>query len=210
MCTKECGQLQPPDERELIEAFEIAMNDAFAFLGPEHHLEPEPLSVFTADPDRQPVDRDDAEYPFVAVQEFTGSHHPVRITYGERAYQLNLEVGAIGSGYHSIDAWLNALGLQPGPEEHSGVSTPTSLARHARRLARALRDHFESIREAGPSVLDRLATSVVSPLHQVRDEANLAFAAGDYPTYVRLLAPHVGSLTATEQRKLEFASQKVA
>lgn len=209
MCTEDCGQLQPPDEQELIEAFEIAINDAFAFLGPEHQLEPSSLGVFdTTESGPQRIDPTEATYPFLAVQELTGAGPPVRITYGERSYHLGVEVGANGSGYHSLENWLTALDVPSEPRHDSGVSTPTALARHARGLAKILRDHFGAIRTAGPEVIARLGQA--APLHRNREEANRAFADGDYATYLSLLESHEDELTATEQRKVKFATDKIS
>lgn len=212
MCTEDCGRLQPPDEHALISAFEIAMQDAFAFLAPDFALEPAPLRVFAAtDTGPVAIAPAEAEYPFLAVQEFTGANPPVRISYGDRSYRLRLEVGANGSGYHALNDWKAALSVDLDDRDDSGVATPTSLARHARRLAHSLRPHFEAICRAGPDVMSRLGNNGNgTPLTDSREAANAAFAAGDYAAYVRLLEPHRESLTTTELRKLSFATDKIA
>jgi hypothetical protein len=215
MCTEECGQLTPPDENELVQAFQIMARDAFAFLGPEHELRAAPLATFALNQARQrtPVASSHVEYPFLAVLEFTGANPPVRLSYGEREYHLDLEIGASGCGYHPLSSWLDALGIEFEASEDSGVATPTALARHARRLARGLRDHFEEIRTAGPDVISRLsAQGAKTParLNRTRDRAHAAFAEGGYQTYVALLEPFEDALTVTERRKLEFARGKSA
>ncbi len=215
MCTQECGRLQPPDEQELVGAFEIVARDVFAFLGPEHQLASSGLTTFDLDEARrrQPVAATDVQYPFLAVLEFTGPNRPVRLSYGERAYHLDLEIGANGSGYHPLSSWLDALGIEYQAAEDSGVATPTALARHARRLARDLRDHFPEISAAGAEVVDRLgAQGARTParLNRTRDRAHTAFAAGDYPAYVELLEPFENALTKTERQKLDFARDRTA
>ncbi|NNC91110.1 MAG: hypothetical protein HKN80_01320 [Acidimicrobiia bacterium] len=215
MCTKECGQLSPPDEQKLIEAFQIVAQDAFAFLTREHELGAAPLATFDLDRARQrtPVATGDVEYPFLAVIEFTGANPPVRLSYGEREYHLDLEIGANGSGYHPLGSWLDALGIASEAADDSGVATPTALARHARRLARGLRDHFEAIQAATPDVLSRLSAQgarTPARLNRTRDRAHAAFAVGDYASYVELLGPFEDALTVTERRKLDFARGKSA
>ena len=215
MCTKECGQLIPPDEQELLQAFEIVAQDAFAFLGPAHQLKATKLAAFDLDGSRQrtPVAAADARYPFLAVLEFTGANPPVRLSYGEREYHLDLEIGANGSGYHPLSSWLDALGIDFEATEDSGVATPTALARHARRLARGLRDHFEAIQTASPDAISRLgAQGAKTParLNRTRDRAHEAFADGQYGIYVELLEPFEDALTVTERRKLDFARGKSA
>ncbi|MCP4247544.1 MAG: hypothetical protein GY778_10890, partial [bacterium] len=200
MCTKECGQLQPPDEQELIEAFRVVTHDAFAFLAQEHQLRPSALATFRLDEShtRTPAPVSDVQYPFLAVLEYTGDNPPVRLSYGERAYHLDLEIAANGSGYHPLETWLDALGIASEPVDDSGVATPTALARHAGRLARALRDHFEDICAAGQDVIDRLgAQGARTParLNRTRDRAHAAFASGDYAAYIEMLGPFEGALT---------------
>jgi hypothetical protein len=215
MCTKECGRLTPPDEQELVEAFQIVAQDALAFLGPEHELRPAPLAVYVLDQARKriPVAASDVEYPFLAVVEFTASNPPVRFSYGEREYHLDLEIGANGSGYHALGNWLDALGIEFEAGDDSGVATPTALARHVRQLARGLRDHFEAIQAATPEIISRLsAQGAKTParLNRTRDRAHAAFADGQYGTYVDLLEPFEDALTVTERRKLDFARGKSA
>lgn len=215
MCTDECGSLQPPDESELVGAFEIVSLDAFAFLGPEHELRRTGLATFAMDETgrRTPVPADRVQYPFLAVVEYTGPNPPVRLSYGEREYHLELEIGANGSGYHPLASWLDALQVAHEPTVDSGVATPTALARHARRLAGGLRQHFDAIRTADPHVIERLgAQGARTParLNRTRDRAHSAFADGDYASFVALLEPFENALTVTERRKLDFARGKSA
>jgi hypothetical protein len=215
MCTKECGRLTPPDEQELVEAFEVVAHDAFAFLGPDHGLRAAPLATFGLDEARQrtPVACSDLEYPFLAVVEFTGANPPVRLSYGEREYHLDLEIGASGSGYQPLGSWLDALGIGFDAADDSGVATPTALARHARGLARGLRGHFDEIRAAGPDVISRLSAQgakTAARLNRTRDRAHAAFAEGQYEIYLELLEPFEDALTVTERRKLDFARGKAA
>ena len=212
MCTKECGQLQPPDEQELVQAFEIVAHDAFAFLGPEHDMQAAPLATFQIDGARRvPVAAAYVKFPFLAMLEYTGANPPVRLSYGQRGYHLDLEIAANGSGYHSLDSWLDALGIDHESAEDSGVSTPTALARHARRLAGLLRRHFEEIGRAGHEVISRLSAQgarTPARLNRTRDRAHTAFADGDYSLYLELLEPFESALTVTERRKLDFAREK--
>ena len=215
MCTKECGRLTPPEEQDLIAAFEIVARDAFAFLTPAYQLLPSPMSTFDLDDARRrtPATATDVRYPFLAVVDFTGPNPPIRLSYGEREYHLELEVGANGSGYHPLAGWLDALGIEYDAVEDSGVATPTALARHARRLAMGLRDHFDEIRTAGPAVISRLGSQgakTAARLNRTRDRAHTAFSEGRYETYVELLEPFEAALTVTERRKLEFARGKAA
>lgn len=212
MCTEECGRLQPPDEPELIGAFEIVARDAFAFLEPERGLQPSPLSTFdVTDGGRTPVAPRDATFPFMAAIEFTGSNRPVRLSYGHRDYHLDLEIGANGSGFHPLDSWLDVLEISHDSGEDSGVASPTALARHSRRLAGTLRAHLDQIIGADQRAVDRLpaqAARSAPRVNRTRDRAHLAFGEGDYRTYVELLEPFEYALTVTERRKLEFARAK--
>lgn len=212
MCTEECGRLQPRDESELIGAFEIVARDAFAFLGPERGLQPSSLSTFVLDDaGRSPVAAADAVFPFLAVIEFTGSNRPVRFSYGRRDYHLDLEIGANGSGFHPLMSWLDVLGIAHDAPADSGVASPTALARHSRRLASALRWHLDTIVAADQSAIDRLPAQAARSAPRVkrtRDRAHIAFAEGDYATYVALLKPFENALTVTERRKLDFALAK--
>lgn len=212
MCTQECGRLDPPAESELLDAFQIVARDAFAFLGPEHGLRPSPMVTFgVAGSGRVAVDSADAAYPFLAILEFTGSNRPVRLSYGGRAYHLDLDIAANGTGFHSLGSWLDALDIEHDQQEDSGVATPTALAHHARRLAGGLRDHFAAIGAAGHDAIGRLpalAARSALRLNRVRDQAHAAFAGGDYAAYVELLAPFENALTLTERRKLDFARGK--
>jgi hypothetical protein len=215
MCTKDCGRLEPPDERELVEAFAVVANDAFAFLGPEHRLQPSPMATFDLDGERRrsQVAAPDVRYPFLATVEFTGPNPPVRLSYGESEYHLELEIGANGSGYHPIETWLDALGIDFDPADNSGVANPTALARHARDLARELREHFDEIIAADAEVIGRLkrqGAKTPARLNRTRDRAHAAFAEGRYYTYVELLEPFENALTMTERKKLEFARGKAA
>lgn len=215
MCTKECGMTQPPDEQELVEAFEIVARDAFAFLGPEHQMRPSGLATFVLDDAsrHRPVAASDLAYPFLAVLEFTGSGPPVRISYGNREYRLEVEITANGTGYHPLASWLSTLGIDNRAPDHSGVATPTALARHARRLAQGLREHLPEMREAGPDDVSRLGSHTgltAAALNRNRDRAQAAFAAGEYQAYIELLAPFENALTVTEKRKMEFARAKRA
>ncbi|MGI9648236.1 MAG: hypothetical protein ACR2OI_06925 [Acidimicrobiia bacterium] len=212
MCTEECGRLQPPDESELIGAFEIVIRDAFAFLGPERDLLPSSLSTFdVADGYRSPVAPADATFPFLAVIEFTGSNRPVRLSYGHRDYHLDLEIGANGSGFHPLASWLDVLEIPHEGHEDSGVASPTALARHSRRLATALRRHLDQIISTDQRAIDRLpaqAAHSAPRVNRTRDRAHTAFTEGDYEAYVELLEPFENALTVTERRKLEFARAK--
>jgi hypothetical protein len=215
MCTRECGRLTPPREQDLVEAFEIAARDAFAFLTPAYDLEPSTMTTFDLDDTRHrtPVPVSDVRYPFLAVVEFTGAHPPVRISYGEREYYLELEIAANGTLYHPLASWMDALGIEFEGADDSGVATPTALARHARRLAGSLRDHFGAVCQAGTDVTSRLGSlgaKTSTRLHRTRDRAHGAFANGDYETYIELLEPFESALTVTERRKLEFARDKSA
>jgi hypothetical protein len=213
MCTKECGRLQPPDVQELVRAFEIVAQDAFAFLGPEHRMQPSALATFGlgGSPARRPLSSADLAYPFLAVFEFTGNDTGVRLSYGERGYHLDLEIASAGSGYHPLASWLDALGFEFEAAEDSGVATPTALARHGRSLAQGLRDHLDAIRAAGTEVIGRLGSQgarTPARLNRTRDRAHAAFAAGEYATFVELLEPFENALTVTERRKLGFARDK--
>ena len=143
--------------------------------------------------------------------EYTGAGPPIRLSYGERGYHLDLEIGANGSGFHPLASWLDALGIDHEPSDNSGVATPSALARHARRLARGLRDNFEEISAADQHIVDQLgAYGARTParLNRTRDRAHSAFADGNYAAYVGLLEPFESALTVTERRKLDFARGK--
>jgi len=212
MCTEECGRLQPPAERDLIEAFQNVARDAFAFLGPERGLLPSPMSVFDLSGEsRSPVPADDATFPFLAVIEFTGSNRPVRLSYGRREYHLDLEIGANGSGFHPVASWLDVLGIGHNGSENSCVASPTALARHSRRLAGTLRTHLDEIIAADQRAVDRLpaqAARSAPRVNRTRDRAHTAFGEGDYHAYVELMEPFENALTVTERRKLDFARAK--
>ena len=157
MCTEECGSLQPPDDQQLLEAFAIVAHDAFAFLTPDHGLECRPLSTFNLDDGEQvAVSSSHARYPFLAVLEFGGLHHPVRLSYGEKDYRLEVEVADADNEYHDLHSWLDALGIEHTVGDDAWVSSPSSLARHALKLAHGLRDHYEEIRSAGDDARARL------------------------------------------------------
>jgi hypothetical protein len=209
MCTDECGRLTPPDEQELIEAFEVVAEDALAFLQPEHGLAPTGMATFAVDDSgRAPVTLSEARYPFLAVLEYTGATRPVRLSYGRRDYELDLEIGANGSGFHPLVSWLDALGIAYAPPDDSGVANPTALARHTRRLAATLQEHFDAIATASQDVVERLpflGAKTAPRLNRMRDKAHSAFAEGDYASYVELLGPFEDALTVTERRKLDFA-----
>jgi len=213
MCTEDCGRLQPPDEQELLNAFETAARDALAFLGPDRQLRPSSLATFELDEERRrsQVAASAVQYPFLATLEFTGSNPPVRLSYGEREYHLELEIAANGSGYFPIETWLDALGIHFESADNSGVASPTALGRHARRLARQLRDHFDEILAADERVIGRLSqqgAKTPARLNRTRDRAHAAFAEGHYDSYVELLEPFENALTVTERRKLDFAREK--
>ncbi|MBT8193763.1 MAG: hypothetical protein KJP22_10210 [Acidimicrobiia bacterium] len=214
MCTEACGRLEPPNEQELLEAFGIVARDAFAFLGPDHGLRPSELATFALEATgRTPVAADEVRYPFLAVVEYTGAGPPIRLSYGERGYHLDLEIGANGSGYHPLASWLDALGIAHEPTDDSGVATSTALARHARRLAQGLRGNFNEIQSADQNIIDQLgAQGARTParLNRTRDRAHSAFADGDYAMYVELLEPFESALTMTERRKLDYSKGKSA
>ncbi|MBT8218008.1 MAG: hypothetical protein HKN74_04285 [Acidimicrobiia bacterium] len=210
MCTEDCGRLEPPDEQALIEAFRIVTHDAFAFLTPAYRLTPAPPVFFELDGDeRRPIVAGDVTYPFLAVLEYTGgANRPVRLSYGRRDYQLELEIGANGSGFHPLESWLDVLGIDEALGANTGVATQPALARHARRLARALREHFPAIAAADHATIQGLpsrAAATPARINRTRDRAHEAFTAGDYRTFIELLAPFESALTVTERRRLEFA-----
>ena len=155
MCTESCGQVETPDTEELLEAFEIVAHDALGFLGPDHGLRPLPAATFNLeDGEPTPVSPSMARYPFEAVLEYSGPGHPVRLRYGDREYQLVIEIALNGAQYQPLHAWLDSLGIEYELAYDAWISTPTSLARHTRRLAHTLRDNFEAIVAAGtPSVV---------------------------------------------------------
>jgi hypothetical protein len=214
MCTEECGRLQPPDQQQLIEAFETVARDTFAFLGPERGLQPSSLATFVLDDEgRSPVAVADAVFPFLAVIEFTGSNRPVRFSYGHRDYDLDLEIGVNGSGFHPLTSWLDVLGIEHDPPVDSGVASPTALARHSRRLASTLRQHLDPIIKADQKAIDRLpaqAARSAPRVNRTRDRAHTAFAEGDYDACVALLEPFENALTVSERRELDFARAKRA
>jgi hypothetical protein len=209
MCTEECGRPTPPGEQELIEAFGTAAQQALAFLGTEHGLRPTELATFAVDgAGHIPVAISEAAYPFLAMVEYTGATRPIRLSYGRREYELDLEIGANGSGFHPLASWFDALDIEHAAGDDSGVATPEALTRHTERLAGALREHFPSIAAAGQDVVDRLPSlgaKTAPRLNRTREKAHSAFADGDYTSYIELLAPFEGALTVTERRKLEFA-----
>lgn len=209
MCTEACGRPTPPDEQELIEAFEDVADDTLAFLQPKHGLTPTGLATFAiADAGRVAVAAPEAVYPFLAVLEYTGATRPVRLSYGHRNYELDLEIGANGSGFHPLASWLDALGIEYETGDDSGVATTAALAHHIGRLTGLLREHFGAISTAGQEVVDRLPSlgaKTAPRLNRMRDKAHSAFADGDYSSYVELLSPFEGALTVTERRKLDFA-----
>lgn len=210
MCTEDCGRLQPPDEQELIEAFRMVTHDAFAFLTPAHQLKPAPPMYFRLEGDeRHATVAADVVYPFLVVLEYTGgANPPVRLSYGRRDYQLELEIGANGTGFHPLQSWLEVLAVDDPMGINTGVATPPALARHGRRLARALRRNFSTIASADHAAIQRLpARTAAAPasVNEMRDRATAAFTAGDYRTVIDLLAPFEAALTATERRRLEFA-----
>lgn len=209
MCTETCGRTTPPDVPELIEAFRAVARDAFGFLEEAHGLRAGGVAIYAVDDaGRTPADASTVTYPFVAMVEFTGAGRPTRLSYGRRDYSLDLELGANGSGFHSIGSWLDALGIDEPEVDDSGVATPDALDRHTRRLAGLLRDHFDAIRTAGPEVVGRLPSlgaRTAPRLNRTRDKAHAAFSEGDYASYIELLAPFEAALTVTERRKLDFA-----
>lgn len=212
MCTEACGRPEPPDERELIEAFGSTTRIVFAFLSSDHALQPsEVITYAVGESSRRAVAPDQVVYPFLAVVEFTGENRPIRLSYGRSGYDLELEIGANGSGFHPIDSWLDALGVQHEPANDTGVATTAALERHAGRLAAVLQQHYPAIATAAQAVVDRLPSlgaKTAPRLNRTRERAHAAFADGDYASYVELLAPFEAALTVTERRKLEFARSR--
>ena len=151
MCTEACAQVKNPDTQELLEAFEIVAHDALAFLGPDHHLHPVPAATFNLE-DGEPVavSPSMARFPFRAVLEYSGPEHPVRLRYGDREYQLAIDIALNDSAYQPLQAWLDSLGIDHDLSDDAWINTPSSLARHTRRLAHALRDNFDHIIAAAP------------------------------------------------------------
>ncbi len=151
MCTEACAQVKNPDTQELLEAFEIVAHDALAFLGPDHHLHPVPAATFNLE-DGEPVAASPsmARFPFQAVLEYSGPEHSVRLRYGDAEYRLAIDIALNGSGYQPLQAWLDSLGIDHDLSDDAWINTPSSLARHTRRLAHALRDNFDHIIAAGP------------------------------------------------------------
>ena len=210
MCTEACGQVETPDAQELLEAFEIVAHDALGFLGPDHNLHPVAAATFNLE-DGEPiaVSPSMARFPFQAVLEYSGPGHSVRLRYGDREYQLTIEIAPNGSGYQPLQEWLDSLGIEHELRDDAWINTPSSLARHTRRLAHALRDNFDQIIAAGPAALKAsTAEPSAAELSRERDKARSAFADAAYPTVVALLEPISDQLTATEQQQLEFARQK--
>lgn len=214
MCTEECGRLEPPDESALVDAFRSVTRDAFAFLTPDFDLHPAPLTTYLLEnSERLAVAVSEVRYPFLAVMEYTGDNRPVRLSYGRRGYDIELELGANGSGFHPLASWLDALGIEHMPAEDTGVSTAASLARHARRLAHSLRRHYPAIAASDHKVIGRLPSlgaRTAASINRTRDRAHAAFGAGDYATFVELMAPFESALTVTERRKLDFARTRRA
>ena len=210
MCTEACGQANTPDPQELLEAFEIVAHDALAFLGPDHGLHPVPASIFNLEAGEQiPSSPSMAHYPFRATIEYSGPEHPVRLSYGDREYQLAIEVALNDSGYHPLQRWLDSIGVKHDLSDDAWINTPSSLARHTRKLAHTLRDNFEGILAAGPDALkEDSGESSAAELSRDRDRARIAFADADYSTVVALLEPLSDELTSTEQHQLDFARQK--
>lgn len=211
MCTEACGQVEAPDAQELLEAFEIVAHDALAFLAPEHDLHPQPAATFNlGEDDPVPVSPSMAQYPFKAVLDYDGPEHPVRLRYGDREYELAIEIALNGSGFQPLQAWLDSLDIAHELGGDAWISTPSSLARHTRRLARTLRDNFDKIIAAGPGALrEGAGEPSAAEVSRDRDKARSAFADGDYAAVVAILEQLSEHLTATEQHQLEFARKKL-
>jgi hypothetical protein len=195
--------LEPPDERELIAAFEATARACFGFCESELSLRPTALSTFEHRPTGWTmVEMEEAEYPFLARLAYTGPAHGVRVSYGGRDYRLEVDVADAEGTYRPLTDWLQAVGGVSRPGEDSGVAGPVALAHHSGRLARLLRRHYTAITQIDASVVEASATAT---LGRSRDRAHAAFAAGGYGAYVALMAPFEDSLTATERKKLDFA-----
>ncbi len=152
-----------------------------------------------------------AEYPFKAVLEYDGPTHPVRLSYGDREYELAIDIALNGSGFQPLQAWLDSLGIAHELGNDAWINTPSSLARHTRRLARTLRENFDRIIAAGPEALrEGAGEPSAAEVSRERDKARAAFADGDYATVVAILEPLSEQLTATEQHQLEFARNKLS
>lgn len=204
MCTEQCGRLEPPDERELIAAFEATARASFGFCESELSLRPTALSTFGHRPTGwKMVEMEEAQYPFLARLAYAGPGRGVRVSYGGRDYRLEVDVADAGGNYRLLTDWLQALGAVPRQAEDSGVASPVALAHHSGLLARLLRRHYTAITQIDASVVEASAT-----LGRSRDQAHAAFAAGGYGAYVALMAPFEDALTATERKKLDFARAK--
>lgn len=213
MCTEECGQLDPPDERELLEAFQIVTRDAFAFLAPEYDFDLQSLHTFNlVDGNRVPVNESGVAFPFFVELDYQGGGNQVFVRYGDRDYELGIDLIIGDSGRHSLGTWIEAMGAgHDEPAENMFVSSRAGLARHARRLAQLLRTVLPELLATAADVRNKLAnverTSETDKSRQ-RREAKVAFQLSDYEKVVELLDPLQAELTATEVKQLAFARLK--
>lgn len=214
MCTEECGQLEPPDERELLEAFQIVARDAFAFLSPDYDLNPQGMHAFNLiDGARVPVNESGVAFPFFVELSFAGGGNEVVVRYGDRHYELGLELALGDSGLQPLRNWMAAIGeTEEDAEENLWVSSRAGLARHARRLAGVLREALPKLIAATAEMSGRIpAIGGLSPAEKERrrSQAREAFRNSAFEVVVDLLGPLEGDLTATELKQLTFARTKL-
>jgi hypothetical protein len=213
MCTKECGQTEPPDERDLVEAFRIVTNDTFAFLYPAHAFAAGRLETYNlVNEERVVTPPEAARFPFVAEFTFPSAEAEVLVSYGGREYELSVSVGTAAAGTHPLGAWLEVLGFTDEEGTSAWVVGQTGLARHTRRLAAAVKKALPAILETGPQVrarLDQSGFQSESDVGRIRHEARAAFGRGDYEEAAHLFVEIEELLTATEAKQLRFAQGKL-
>lgn len=160
---------------------------------------------------------------FFASATFANNEVAGRLTYGDREYDLDIEVGpAARIGQYGLWEWADALGrLDLVPRDTSFVMTIPRLEGVLRAMVAALRALQSDIAAASPEAFVRLEEARVRRQAAFQDAlrqdehrrasamAAEAFRAGEYRRATELLESVADLLTPAERAKLAFARRQL-
>lgn len=194
MCRHLCGLLTPPSETELAEAFVTTVPKRFEFWSGKVDL------TNLGEDGSVGADTTTVRYPFRCTIAFDRN---ALVSYGDRDYSATVML----NGFR-LEAWGQALASERLPDRRY-LHTPDRIDEYMTAAAATVSRVWPQIDNPNPSLLGQVAEIAGDlPRHERLDEAQIAFAAKDYPRVVDLLTPLEANLFRSDARRLAKARKK--
>ena len=216
--------------RELVEIFFESVEDSFSrlFADSSWKVRQDLGAAFMKDglkgirPEELPEDSF-----FWAEVDFTRGSELVRVTYGDREFDINTIVETDhhenGARHFALWEFAEALGIDSVvPLSGAWVFEPTEIQRIVQGMGSFFAEHSNDILDPRPDVLQRLVAGRIerqagweveareADIRRASVKAAEAFRGKDYKTVVDILLPYETWLTPAQAKKLAYARTHAA